>query len=87
VIGIVCCNILNCISFHLNTVYYIKSSPFKFVTVFLEYYFLSIPKKNYEQNSMDCDVYHAMYRVVILSDHYLLGLPAVIPNGGRLDAE
>jgi len=36
---------------------------------------------------MDCDVYHAMYRVVILSDHYLLGLPAVIPNGGRLDAE
>jgi hypothetical protein len=32
---------------------------------------------------MDFDVYHAMYRVIVLSDHYLSALPAVIPNGGR----
>jgi len=45
VIGTVCCNILNCINFHLNNVYCIKSSTLKFVTVFLAYYFLSNLKK------------------------------------------
>jgi len=36
---------------------------------------------------MDFEVYHSMYRVIVLSDHYLLALLAFIPNGGRVDAE
>jgi len=32
---------------------------------------------------MDCDVYNAMYRVIVLSDHNLLALPALIPNGAQ----